>query len=127
MSTLWMSIEPGHKETRMMLTESGVGPALRARLPLFPRQPDGFGLLMRAIAAWYGRPFCAVLDAESEDVRKHPQRWARLLGDLDDALLRVEWSAPASGAAVRRDRFLGAVGDIRRAKRLITYTATGLR
>jgi hypothetical protein len=122
-----MSIEPGLSETRMMLTEAGVGPALRARLPLLPRQPDGFGLLMRAIAAWYGQPFRAVVDAQSEDVHKHPERWARLLGDLDDALLQVEWSALTTCAAGQRDRFLGAVGDVRRAKRLITYTATGLR
>lgn len=126
MSPLWMSIEPGPRETRLMLTQPLVGAALRARLPPLPAQPDALGLLLRGLAAWYGQPFCAALDAESEDVRQHPERWACLLGDLEDALIQVEWVG-RPGSPERRDRFLGAVGDFGSARRLVTLAATGQR
>jgi len=126
MSPLWMSIEPGPRETKLMLTQPSVGATLRARLPALPAQPDALGLLLRGLAAWYGQPFCAALDAESEDVRQHPERWVRLLGDLDGALIQVEWVG-RTGSPVGRDRFLGAVGDFSSARRLITLAATGQR
>lgn len=126
MSPLWMSIEPGPRETRLMLTQPMVGAALRARLPAVPARSEALGLLLRAVAAWYGQPFCAALDAESEDVRQHPERWALLLGDLEDSLIQVEWVA-RTDSPDRRDRFLGAVGDFSSARRLITRAATGQR
>ncbi len=123
MSPLWMSIEPDISGTRIMMTSGGSGTVLRARFPHLPRQPEALGLLLRGIAAWFGQPFCAVLDADAEDVDKHPERWARYLGDLDDAMIQVEWRGYSE--SFRRDRFTGTVGDFRRARRLITYTATG--
>jgi hypothetical protein len=100
-SPLWMSIEPMIVETRLMLSVPGVGTALRARLPLL------------------------VVDAEAEDVCRHPERWSLLLGELDGEQIRVEWVWSSSRSA--RDRFLGAVGDFHRARRLITFAATGQR
>jgi hypothetical protein len=126
MSPLWMSIEPGTRETRLMLTQPMVGPVLRARLPAVPAHPDALGFILRGLAAWYGQAFCAALDAESEDVRLHPERWARLLGDLEDSLIQVEWVARPDSPD-HRDRFLGAVGDFSSARRLITRAATGQR
>ena len=125
-SPLWMSIEPMIAETRMMLSVPGIGTALRARLPLLPRQPQALTMLLQALSAWYGEPIFAVVDAVAEDVWRHPERWARLLGDLDGEQIRVEWVWPSRFAA-ERDRFLGAVGDFHRAKRLITFAATGQR
>lgn len=126
MSPLWMSIEPMIVETRLMLSVPGVGTALRARLPLLPRQPQALSMLLGGLGAWFGEPFCAVLDAEAEDVLRHPERWTRLLGELDGEQFRVEWIGH-SRSSRERDRFLGAVGDFRRAKRLITFAATGQR
>ena len=124
MSTLWLSIEPEIAETRLMLTQAQVGTALRARLPTRPSQPRALLLLLEAIAAWYGEPLCAVLDAEASDVQRYPERWAHLLGDLDGESVHVEWVG--HGVSPRlRDRFLGAVGDFSSAKRLITFAATG--
>ena len=115
------------RETRIMLSVPGVGTALRARLPLLPHQPHALSMLLAGLSAWYGEPFCAVLDdAEAEDVLHHPERWAQLLGDLDGEQIRVEWIGH-SRSSHERDRFLGAVGDFRRAKRLITFAATGQR
>jgi len=126
MSPLWMSIEPRLAETRLLLTQAPAGTALRARLPVVPCQPSGLTLLLRGLAAWYGQPLCAVLDADAEDVCRHPGRWARLVGELDGEVVRVEWVA-RSRAHGDRDRFLGAVGDFRSARRLLVLAATGQR
>lgn len=123
-SPLWMSIEPELGETRLMLTAPLVGTALRARLPTRPAQPRALLSLLEALAAWYGEPLCAVLDADASDVQQHPASWAQLLGDLDGERVRVEWVAHA-GEPKERDRFLGAVGDFASAKRLVTFAATG--
>ena len=126
MSPLWISIEPMIAETRLMLSQAQVGTALRARLPREPHQPCGLRLLLEGLAAWYGQPLVAVLDAEAEDVWHHPERWARLLGELDGERIRVEWVGNSRSTS-SRDRFLGATGDFRRARRLLTFAATGQR
>lgn len=123
MSPLWMSIEPDVVETRLMLTQAQVGTVLRARLPLLPVHPRGLAMLLESLAAWYGQPFSAVLDAEAQDVHRHQERWARLLGDLEGGPVTVTWVGHTTN--LRRDRFLGAVGDFRRARRLVTFAATG--
>lgn len=126
MSPLWMSIDPGHDETRLMLTEARVGAALRARLPPVPRQPRALAQLLSALSAWYGMPLTAVIDAGAEGALHHPERWAQLLGELDGEQVRVEWVV-VPARAERRDRFLGELGDFAAAKRLLTFAATGQR
>ncbi len=123
LSPLWMSIEPLIGETRLALHDPGRGCVLRARLPVVPSQPRALASLLEAIAAWHGRSLCAVLDADAEDVRLHGERWALLLGDLDDAHITVEWSHRPDPR--RRDRFIGAVGDFRSAARLVGRAVTG--
>ena len=125
-SQLWMSIEPELQETRLQLTLAPQGTALRARLPTVPADPRALGHLLEAIASWYGLPLCAALDADASDVQRRPERWAQLLGELDPQRIFVEWVA-AQARRDRRDRFLGAVGDFRSARRLIARGATGLR
>jgi hypothetical protein len=126
MSLLWMTIEPGHDETRLMLTEGGTGAALRARLPPVPQQPRSMAALLEAISSWYGRPLTAVVAADALDAGLHPERWAQLLGEIDGEQVRVEWVVQPGPA--ERDRFLGEVdGEFRPARRLLTWAATGLR
>ena len=91
MSSLWLSIQPMIAETRLMLSQAQFGAALRARLPPLPHQPCGLRMLLEGLAAWYGQPLGAVLDADAEDVLDHPERWSRLLGELDGERVRVEW------------------------------------
>ena len=125
MSQLWMSIEPEYPETRIMLTMGGAGTQMRARLPLLPSRPEALGMFLQAIGLWYGQSFCAVLDADCGEVSKHPERWARLLGDLDDAYVTVQWGS--YGGTFQRDPLVGQLGDFRRARRLLTHSATGLK
>jgi len=122
----WLSIEPRLTETRLMLSSPCVGTILRARLPPLPQQSAALGLLLRGLAAWLGQPFYAALDAEAEDVQHHPERWAQLLGELDDTLMHVEWVGYTTNWS-GRDRFLEATGEFHRARRLITFAATGQR
>ena len=82
-------------------------------------------MFLEAIVAWHGLPLCAVLDADAEDVSRHPERWALALGDLASPQIEVEWVSPSSVPLA--DRELDGVDDFRRARRLITLAATGLK
>jgi hypothetical protein len=120
-----MSIEPLSAETRLMLTEPSERCVLRARLSPRPVHRRSLITLMEACSLWYGRPLHAVIDADAEDVRRDPEKWAGLLGDAPELAVRVEWvSLPSSHG---RDRFLGSLGDFRRASQLVSYAATGVR
>jgi hypothetical protein len=82
--------------------------------------------LLEALSLWHGRPLHAVLDADAEDVRLYPEKWAVSLGDAPELAVRVEW---VSVPAVRRirDRFLGELGEHRSGESLLAFAATGVR
>ncbi len=124
MSSLWMAIEPGEQETRLQLSVGGRGVVLRARLPQVPQQQRALALLLEGLASWYGRTLTAVLDADAQDVADHPDRWASLLGELDNERIEIRWvSVPRP--AFRRDRFLGRLGGFQRSRRVVAFAATG--
>lgn len=125
-SPLWMSIEPRGHETRLMLSLPGQRPALRARLSSCPSHPRALISFLESMSLWHGRPLHAVIDADAEDVRRDPEKWAVLLGDAPELAVRVEWlSVPATRAS--RDRFLGTLGDFRSGESLLAFAATGVR
>ena len=126
MSPLWMTIEPHPSEVRLVLTEPGSGPSLKAWLPL-PSQARAVPRLLEALCLWHGRPLRAVLDADAEDVRSHPERWALLAGDLPLLELSVEWAGRRRGPhRTERARFLESMGDHREARRLLGLAVTGM-
>jgi hypothetical protein len=120
---LWLSVEPNTPYTRLLLSQPGAGTSLKARLPSVPSQPGGVAQLMEALANWYGRPLCAVVDADAEDVQLRPELWARLLGEAEGPRVHVEWVS--TQAPLRRDRFFDAMGDFATAKKLLLRGATG--
>ena len=123
---IWMSIEPHGFEIRLMLSLPGQRPALRARLSSSPSHPRALVTLLEALSLWYGRPLHAVLDADAEDVRRDPEKWAVLLGDAPELAVRVEWiNVPE--ARKGRDRFLGELGEFRSGESLVAFAATGVR
>src|SRR5256885_80657 len=125
MSRLWLSLEPKGQQLHVSLSMGLWGPLLRGRLPLRPAQPHALKLLLEALVEWFGYPLCAVLDAESEDVRRRPEFWTRVL-DFDDARFRVEWvTLPVHFH--QRDHFLGRVSRDRQARTLIAFASSGLR
>jgi len=120
---LWLTIEPHPAEVLLSLHEPGRGSILRARLPVCPHQPRALATLLESLVAWYGRPLVAVLDADAQDVRQHGERWARLLGELDERHIEVRWSYRRT--AKSRDRFLGKLGNFRPATRMVGLEAGG--
>jgi hypothetical protein len=93
MSYLFVAIEPLPHETRLLVSVPYKGTALKARLPEIPEDDRALAMLLEALVAWYGLPLCAVLDADAEDVQRHPDRWGRILGDR---FQRCGWSAKLS-------------------------------
>jgi hypothetical protein len=122
---LWMSIEPVGSEVRMMLTEPAASTVMKARMPNPPAHPRAVISFLEAIALWYGQPLRAVIDADAEDVRQNPARWARLLGDAPELAVAVQWAAVPRLA--KKDRFLAPMGDFTSARQLVSYAATGQR
>ncbi len=127
MSYLFLAIEPLPKETRLLLSVPLKGTALKARLPETPEDDRALALLLEAIVAWYGLPLCAVLDANAEDVQRHPGRWSRMLGDLSSPQIEVEWVSPASMGTTDLSFKDADLGDFRRARQLISLAGTGQR
>lgn len=100
MSPLWITIEPTPSEVRLVLTEPGLGPRLKARLPL-PAQARAVPALLEALSAWCRRPLHAVLDADAEDIRLHPERWALLGLRQPPVSSNRRWSARVVRPAYR--------------------------
>jgi hypothetical protein len=108
-----------------MLSEPSAGTALKARLPPEPADGRALIMLLEAVSLWYGLPLHAVLDADAEDVRRHPERWALLLGDAPERAVRVEWVAVPRPR--KHDRFLESMGDFAAGRKLVSFAATGQR
>ncbi len=121
---LFAALEPVGPHVRLMLSEPMAGTSLKARLPSEPRHERSVVLLLEALALWYGQPLHAVIDVDASDVRRHPERWARLLGDPPEPHVRVEWIGVPPP---RHDRFLETMGDFSAAWRLISFGGTGQR
>jgi hypothetical protein len=121
MSSLWLSLEPHQKQLRLTLSTAASGVVLRARFPLELAQPGAMALLLEAIAAWFGMPLCAVLDADAQDVRRRPEFWSRFLAETDSPRISVEWvSVPLPN---RRDPFAADFGGSSRAAKLVSAAA----
>ena len=127
MQPIWMSIEPRPSDVRLVLTEPGAGPSLKAILPPPAAHSRALVLLLEALSAWYRRPLHAVLDADAEEVRRHPERWVHLAGDVPVAEVNIEWAArPRAADRKRRGRVLDEMGEVRGARRLLDLAATGM-
>jgi hypothetical protein len=122
---LWLSIEPTRSEVRLLLSEPSAGTSLKARLPPQPADGRALMLLLEALSLWYGLPLHAVLDADAEDVRRHPERWSLLLGDAPERAVRVDWVAVPR--CRKHDRFLESMGDFASGRQLVSFAATGQR
>ena len=125
MSNLWLSVEPHERWTRLMLCESLVGPSLKALLPPIPAQNGAMAMFLEAMCAWYGRPLCAVLDADAPDFQRRSSA-GLTTSVIGNPNITVEWVSPSSESP-ERGRFFAQMGDFRRARRLIRLAATGQR
>ena len=127
MQPIWMTIEPHGSEVRLLVSEPRLGLSLKARLPLPPPSSRALLRMLEAVSAWYSRPSHAVLDADAEDVRRHPERWAHLAGDLPLVEVSIEWARRSSAQERKqRARFLDGMGEVRSARQLLGLCVTGL-
>jgi hypothetical protein len=123
---LWLTLQPGSRFTQILLSQPGMGTLLKARLAPEPMHPGALAKFLESLSDWQGRPLLAVLDADAEEVRRSPERWARMMGEAaNSASITVEWSAPPPGK-LSRERFFD-MGDFASARRLLTHAATGQR
>jgi hypothetical protein len=125
-SPLWMTIEPTLAFTQLLLVQPQVGTLLKARLSPTPARPGGLSLLLEALSAWEGKALSAVIDADAEDVERHPEAWARLVGEARDSRnVVVEWSHPAQWNGAR-PRFFEGMGDFSSARKLLGRNVLGV-
>jgi hypothetical protein len=123
---LWLTLQPQEDYTQILLSQSGTGTLLKARLACEPMHPGALSKFLESLADWHGRPLFAVLDADAEQVRRSPERWARMMGEAAQSpSITVEWSAPVRGK-LWKERFF-TLGDFSSARRLLTHAATGQR
>jgi len=125
-SSLWLSIEPRSTETRLLLSVSGSGAALKARLPTRPAHPHALVRLMEALACWYRLPLHAVLDADASDVVRDAESWAQWTGDVSQLDVSIDWVGKRLWQG-RRERFLDGMGSFDAAKRRIAFASGGTR
>lgn len=123
---LWMSIAPELSETRLQLSVPTARAVLRARLPVAPQHPRALITLLESLSLWYGTPLHAVVDADAQDIRRDPEKWAVLLGDAPELAVRVHYVGVPASRRKGRDRFLSEMGDFARAERMTSFAATGL-
>jgi hypothetical protein len=124
---LWLSLEPRPEHTQLLLSHSGPGTLLKARLAPMPVHAGGMAMLLEALSSWQGVPLCAVVDADAEEVRRCPERWAQMLGEASQSpRVTVEWAFPKQGTLFR-ERFFDGLGDFSTSRRLMVKAATGQR
>lgn len=124
-SPLWMTVEPTLSFTQLLLAQPGMGTLLKARLSPMPARPGGLALLLEALSAWEGKPLFAVIDADAQDVERHPEAWARLVGEAQSAQVTVEWSHPATWKGAR-PRFFEGMGNFSSARKLLGRSVLGV-
>lgn len=123
---LWLTLQPDSRYTQILLSQSGSGTLLKARLAPEPMHPGALSKLLEALADWQGRELFAVIDADAEEVRRAPERWSRMLGEAAERpSLTIEWCSPPSGRLARQRFF--ELGDFSSAQRLLVHGATGQR
>lgn len=66
MQHLWACIDPRGPETRLLITNTGKEPLLKARLSRPPQHRQALPMLLEAIAQWQGRPIRAALVADKQ-------------------------------------------------------------
>lgn len=66
MQDLWACIEPQGAEARLLVTDAGKRPLLKARLTPRPQHRRALPMLLEALAQWQGQPIRAALVADAQ-------------------------------------------------------------
>lgn len=117
MSSIWMGIAPGKRETRVLAMHGATDTILKARLLRDPAHPRAMQSLLEAVALWQGVPVRAALAADDEETSFDSCLCrASLLDSGRSPLYSVDW-VPATGR--RRRSNIAGMGDFRDLRQLL--------
>lgn len=61
MSTLWAALDVSSRNPRILVTDAGRGPILKAQMPSYPKHPRALTTLLEGLAMWENCPVRAAL------------------------------------------------------------------
>lgn len=117
MSTIWAAIDVSRQGSRILVTDAGREPILKARMTRRPNHPRALGTLLEGLALWENRPVRAAL-VVGDQAGYGSSLFPECVGDiLGNPLYTIEVVASASQVHQRhRDRIegLGRFNDLKR-------------
>jgi hypothetical protein len=100
MQHLWACIDPRGPETRLLITNAGKQPLLKARMSRPPQHRKALPMLLEAIAQWEGQPIRAALVADDKGQYDSTLYHDCLVEPCETPLYTIETVLPL--AALRR-------------------------
>jgi hypothetical protein len=121
MSTIWMAISPGPRETRVIAMAGARETILKARLAREPAHPRAMATLLEAVALWQGATVRAALCAAERDGASDSSLYRAAFADVGGPLYTLDW-VPAPERARRRHRDIkGVDGDFADLRDLLVF------
>jgi hypothetical protein len=121
MRHLWACIEPRGVETRLLITNEGKEPLLKARMNRQPQHRRALPMLLEAIAQWEGRPIRAALVADDKGQYDSTLYHDCLVDDCETPLYSIEVVPPlADLRRLHRDEIDG-MGRFHDLKQLMLF------
>jgi hypothetical protein len=119
MSTIWMGIAPGPRETRVIGMQGASETILKARLLKDPAHPRALQSLLEAIALWQGLPVRAALAVDAESNGYGSSLCNDLsLGAERSALYTLDWALVPHGRGPKR-RDISGMGEFSDLRQLL--------
>lgn len=115
MTTIWMGIAPGRRETRVLAMHGANETILKGRLLLDPAHPRALPSLLEAVALWQGLPVRAALAADDRSTGCVTSLYRDAFPDTGRSpLYSLEWIPVDGRRRGRRDlRGMGDFADLR--------------
>lgn len=114
---IWVAIQPGSNETRILATRRAQQTLLKARLAVRPAHPRAIPTLLEALALWEGEPVHAALCVDGS-VDGHARQLVRDLYPLDEPTPLYQLTVVDVHRRKRREAIEG-MGDFRDLRQLL--------
>ena len=116
---IWVAIQPGCSETRILATQRAQQTLLKARLAIRPAHPRAIPTLLEALALWEGEPVRAALCVDAS-VDGHARRLVRDLYPLNELTPLYQLDVVDVHRRKRREAIEG-MGDFRDLRQLLLF------
>ena len=117
--TIWVAIQPGCTETRILATQRARQTLLKARLAGHPAHPRAIPTLLEALALWQGEPVRAALCVDGS-VDGHARALVRDLFHVHEPTPLFRLDVVDGHRRKRRDAIEG-MGDFRDLRKLLLF------